>query len=164
VAKLAEDIGRELTIAPEELLDLIHAARLHDVGKILLPEGILNKVETLSPEERAVIRLHPALSANIIEVIPGCARVAEIARYHHERFDGTGYPDGLHGEQIPLGARIIAVAEAFCNITTERPYADRRTPAQALGELEELSGTQFDGLVVRTFLRLMRAAKAAHSR
>ena len=164
VAKLAEDIGRELTIAPEELLDLIHAARLHDVGKILLPEGILNKVEALSPEERAVIRLHPALSANIIEAIPGCARVAEIARYHHERFDGTGYPDGLRGEEIPLGARIIAVAEAFCNITTERPYADRRTPAQALGELEELSGTQFDGLVVRTFLRLMRAAKAAHSR
>src|SRR5262249_48590570 len=94
-AKLAEDIGRELTVGAEEVVDLIHAARLHDVGKILLPEGILNKVDALSAEERAVIRLHPALSANIIEAIPGCARVAEITRYHHERFDGTGYPDGL---------------------------------------------------------------------
>ena len=164
VAKLAEDIGRELTIPPDELMNVIQAARLHDVGKILLPEGILNKTQPLSDEDRALIRLHPQLSEAIISTIPGCASVAQMARHHHERFDGTGYPDGLQGEQIPIGSRIIAVAEAFSNITIERPYADRRTPAQAMGELEELSGTQFDGLVVRTFLRLMRGARAAHTR
>jgi diguanylate cyclase (GGDEF)-like protein len=162
-AKLAEDIGRELALPPDELLDLIHAARLHDVGKVLLPAGVLNKVEPLSDDERGIIRLHPLFSAAVIEVVPGCNRVAEMAKHHHERFDGAGYPDGLRGEQIPLGSRIIAVAEAFCNITTERPYAERRTPAQALAELEQLSGTQFDGMVVRTFLRLMKGARAAHS-
>jgi len=162
VAKLAEDIGRELALPPDELMDVIHAARLHDVGKVLLPEGMLNKVEPLTKEEIAVIRLHPALSAAVLEVIPGCARVAAMSRHHHERFDGGGYPDRLRGEHIPIGARIIAVAEAFCNITTERPYAERRTPSEALAELEQLSGTQFDGMVVRTFLRLMKGVRAAH--
>jgi diguanylate cyclase (GGDEF)-like protein len=162
-AKLAEDIGRELALPPDELMDLIHAARLHDVGKVLLPAGVLNKVEPLTDEERGIIRLHPLFSAAVIETVPGCSQVAVMAKHHHERFDGAGYPDGLRGEEIPLGSRIIAVAEAFCNITTERPYAERRTPAQALVELEHLSGTQFDGMVVRTFLRLMKTARAAHS-
>ncbi|HMC31505.1 MAG TPA: diguanylate cyclase [Candidatus Angelobacter sp.] len=163
VAQHAEAIGRELGLAAEELLDLVQAARLHDVGKILVPEPVLNKEEKLSRGDRALIESHPELGARILEIVPGSTRMSNYVRHHHERFDGTGYPQKLRGEDIPLGARIIAVADAFAHITTDRPYAVKRTPAQALAELEKSSGTQFDGMIVRTFTSLMRQAKAAKS-
>ena len=163
VAQHAEAIGRELGLAAEELLDLVQAARLHDVGKILVPEPVLNKEEKLSRGDRALIEAHPELGARILEIVPGSTRMSSYVRHHHERFDGTGYPQKLRGEDIPLGARIIAVADAFAHITTDRPYAVKRTPSQALAELEKSSGTQFDGMIVRTFTSLMRQAKAAKS-
>jgi len=159
VAQHAEAIGRELGIQPDELLDLIQAARLHDVGKILVPESILNKEQKLTREEWNIIREHPVLGARILEIIPGSSRICSFVRHHHERVDGTGYPDKLRGEDIPLGSRIIAAVEAYVHITQDRPYALKRSPSQAFAELEKLSGTQFDGMVVRTFLGQLRRAK-----
>ena len=89
--------------------------------------------------------------------------MAAVVRHHHERADGGGYPDGLSGEQIPLGSRIIAVAEAYVHMTSDRPYATLRTPAQAIAEMEELAGSQFDGMILRTFTRLLRGALSASS-
>ena len=162
VAKYAEDVGRELGLPADELADLIRAARVHDVGKILVPEGVLNRPEKLNEDEYRLVKLHASLGARIVETVPGYIRVANLVRHHHERFDGTGYPGQLRGEEIPLGSRIIAVAETFAHMTVERSYAPRRTPSQALAELENMSGTQFDGMVVRMFLRQMKG-KAVRS-
>ena len=162
VAKYSEAIGRELGLPPEELADLMRAARVHDVGKILVPEAVLNRPEKLNEDEMRLVQLHASLGARIVETVPGYTRVANLVRHHHERFDGTGYPSQLRGEEIPLGARIIAVAETFAHITVDRPYAPRRTSSQALTELESVSGTQFDGMVVRMFLRQMKG-KAVRS-
>jgi len=96
-----------------------------------------------------------------VQVIAGSHAMAAMIRHHHERADGGGYPDGLSGEQIPLGSRIISVAEAFVHMTADRPYATTRTSAQAIAEMEELAGSQFDGMVVRTFTRLLRGAMSA---
>jgi HD-GYP domain-containing protein (c-di-GMP phosphodiesterase class II) len=106
--------------------------------------------------------MHAQLGAQIVETIPGSVRVSKFVRHHQERFDGSGYPDGLRGEDIPLGARIIAVAEAYVHMTMDRPYAPKRSTREALAELEARSGTQFDGMVVRTFLRQLRSKKTVH--
>jgi HD-GYP domain-containing protein (c-di-GMP phosphodiesterase class II) len=160
VAEYAEIIGQEMNLPPEELLDLVQAARLHDVGKILMPEQILNKDAPLSEQELRTIRMHPVLGARIVGTIPGSSRLVSFVRHHHERVDGTGYPDRMKGEAIPLGARIIGVAEAYANMCAEHCYAAKRTPAEALAELERLSGTQFDGMVVRLLGNYMRRVRA----
>jgi diguanylate cyclase (GGDEF)-like protein len=162
VAKYAEAVGRELGLPADELADLVRAARVHDVGKILIPEAVLNRPEKLNDGDYGVVKMHSSLGARIVETVPGYTRVANLVRHHHERFDGTGYPGQLRGEEIPLGSRIIAVAETFVHMTIDRPYAPRRTSSQALAELESLSGTQFDGMVVRMFLRQMKG-KAVRS-
>jgi len=163
VAEYAEAIGRELRMPPDELVDLIQAARLHDVGKILVPELVLNKEEKLTPEERRMIQLHAALGSRIVGTIPGSARIASFIHHHHEHFDGSGYPDKLRGDAIPLASRIIALAEAYVYLTSDRPYAPKRTHIQACAELENHSGTQFDGMVVRTFLSQLKRAKPVSS-
>ncbi|HUK86600.1 MAG TPA: HD domain-containing phosphohydrolase, partial [Terriglobales bacterium] len=104
---------------------------------------------------------HAELGARIVETIPGGAQLAPLVRHHHERFDGHGYPEGLAGEQIPLGARIIAVAEAYVNMTADRPYASVKSPSEAMVELESLSGTQFDGMLVRILIRRLKGEKTA---
>lgn len=163
VAEFAEAIGRELRMQPDELVDLIQAARLHDVGKILIPAQILNKEDKLTEEEYRVVQHHAALGARILGAIPGCVQMANYVRHHHERFDGGGYPDKLSGDAIPLASRVIAVAETYVHMTLDRPYAPRRTPQQACIELESLSGTQFDGMVVRTLIGQIKRAKAVRS-
>lgn len=160
VAEYAEIIGHELNLQAEELLDLVQAARLHDVGKVLIPEEILSKETPLNEQEMRIVRMHAVLGARIVGTIPGSSRVVAFVRHHHERFDGTGYPDRIKGEAIPLGSRIIAVAEAYTHMCADHPYAAKRTPSQAFAELERLSGTQFDGLVVRTFISHMKRAMA----
>src|SRR5207237_7988381 len=99
----------------------------------------------------------------IVGAIPGGERVETILRHHHERFDGGGYPDGLRGEKIPLGSRIIAVAEAYVDMISERPYAEVKSQAAAIAELEEMHGTQFDGLIVRVLTHQLRAERSAKS-
>ncbi len=162
VAQYAESLGRSMKLPPDEVQDLVVAARVHDVGKILVPEKILNKAEPLTADEMKIVRMHAQLGAQIVDTIPGSGRVAKFVRHHQERFDGSGYPDGLRGEDIPLGARIIAVAEAYVHMTMDRPYAPKRSTRDALAELEARSGTQFDGMVVRTFLRQLRSKKTVH--
>jgi HD-GYP domain-containing protein (c-di-GMP phosphodiesterase class II) len=163
VAKYAETIGHELLLPEEEMADLVFAARVHDVGKIVIPEKVLNKARPLTADEYNLIKQHAEVGAQIVETVPDSERLCEIIRHHHEHFDGSGYPDGLKGEQIPLGARIIAVAEAYHEMISDRPYAAGRSPADAIAELESLSGTQFDGMLVRILIHQLKIEKGTRA-
>jgi HD-GYP domain-containing protein (c-di-GMP phosphodiesterase class II) len=163
VARYAETVGREMKMSPEEISDLILASRVHDVGKIVIPEQILNKAGALSVEEYNLVKTHADIGGRIVGTMPGSGRLVQYVRHHHERFDGQGYPDKLKGEDIPLGARIIAAVEVFTNMTVERPYAPTRNTQQALEELESLSGAQFDGVVVRVLAQQVRGQKPARA-
>lgn len=161
VASYAQAIARELSFGERELEDLAFAAQVHDVGKIVVPERILNKPTALTFEEFQLMKSHAAVGADLIETIPESREMRDWIRYHQERYDGGGYPKGLKGEEIPLGARIIAVAEAYVNMTTERAYAEGRSPAEAMHELERASGTQFDGMLVRILIRQLKGQKSS---
>jgi diguanylate cyclase (GGDEF)-like protein len=148
VARLAEAVGRQMELSRQELAELRRAAELHDVGKMAIPEAILDKPGPLDPEEWVFVRRHPLIGERIVGAAPALGRTAKLVRSTHERFDGGGYPDGLAGEQIPLGARIIAVCDAFTAMTSERPYATQLTVQQAVAELHRCAGSQFDPAVV----------------
>jgi putative two-component system response regulator len=151
-ARLARALGEERAFA--EQLGL--AAPLHDLGKIAIPDAILLKPGRLAPEEFAVVKTHAAIGARILagSSSPVVALAAEVARSHHERWDGSGYPDGLAGEAIPLSGRIVAVADTYDILTHERPWKEEWSAEQALAELERAAGTQFDPRVVQTFTQL----------
>jgi putative nucleotidyltransferase with HDIG domain len=117
---------------------------LHDVGKVAIPDGILHKPDPLADAERQLMHRHPVIGAEIVGGVPFLERAAAIVRAHHERFDGSGYPDGLAGEEIPLAARIFAVADALDAITTERPYRPAASLADARETISKGAGTQFD--------------------
>jgi two-component system cell cycle response regulator len=151
VAELAEATALRLRLSHEEVEQVRHAAELHDVGKVALPEAILSKAGPLDESEWAFIRRHTLIGERIIAAAPALTHVAALVRASHERWDGTGYPDGLAGANIPLGARIVAVADAYDAMTGPRPYAPPRTPEEALDELASCSGTQFDPVVVEAF-------------
>jgi putative nucleotidyltransferase with HDIG domain len=121
---------------------------LHDVGKVAIPDGILHKPEPLGEEESRLMRRHPVIGAEIVGNVPFLAEAAQIVRAHHERFDGSGYPDGLAGEDIPLAARIFAVADALDAITTDRPYRPAASLAQARAAIAAEAGTHFDPAAV----------------
>jgi diguanylate cyclase (GGDEF)-like protein len=159
VARYSEVIARALGLSPEETADLVYAARIHDVGKIFIPEHILNKTGPLSDEEFFQLRMHAHIGAEIVGIIPHSAMMREAIEHHHQHFDGTGYPDGLRGEEIPLWARIIGLTDAYANMVTEQSFAAARTPDQALEELVKMSGTRFDGMLVRLLLRALRSER-----
>ena len=161
VARYTEVIARGLGLSSEETADLVYAARVHDVGKIFVAEQILNKPGPLSDQEFVQIQMHPQVSAEIVGTIPHCAMMREAIAHHHQHFDGSGYPDGLRGEEIPLWARIIAVADAYANMITEQSFSAARTPDQALDELIKMSGTRFDGMLVRLLLRVLKSERAS---
>src|SRR3954453_15651732 len=121
---------------------------LHDVGKVAIPDGILHKPEPLAEEESRLMRRHPVIGAEIVGNVPFLAEAAQIVRAHHQRFDGSGYPDGLAGEDIPLAARIFAVADALDAITTDRPYRPAAPLAEARAAIPAEAGTHFDPAVV----------------
>jgi diguanylate cyclase (GGDEF)-like protein len=154
VARLAAAVGQRLGLSPQEHTELRQAAELHDVGKMAIPEQILTKPGPLDDDEWAFVRRHPLIGERIIAAAPALAPAAKLVRSTHERVDGSGYPDGLAGEQIPLGARIIAVCDAFTAMTSPRPYAAQRTLAQAIAELRQAAGTQFDPAVVDAFAEM----------
>ncbi len=160
-ASEAERIGQALGLPEDELQDLVFAARVHDVGKIVIPEKILCKPGPLTEDEYYVVKMHSSVGAEIIGTIPNSRRMKLLVKHHHERFDGSGYPDGLKGEQIPLGSRILSVVDAWVNMTSDRPFAQMKSPGEAMNELESLSGTQFDGMIVRLFLRQLRGESTA---
>jgi len=149
-------VARGLNLSAQEVEDLIFAARVHDVGKLFIPNRILNKPGALTEDEFAVMKTHPQLGAEVLRSIPGIEHVAKTIESHHEAFDGSGYPFGLKGENIPLHGRILAVVDAYVNMTSDRPFALPKTDEQALAELEMLSGTRFDGMIVRLFARLLK--------
>jgi diguanylate cyclase (GGDEF)-like protein len=155
VARLAEVIGERMDLAAEERAELRQAAELHDVGKLAIPEEILHKPSPLEPEEWIFVRRHPLIGERIIGAAPALAAAAKLVRSTHERLDGSGYPDGLAGDQIPLGARIIAVCDAFTAMTSPRPHAAQRTIGEAIAELRQCANTQFDPAVVHVLSELV---------
>jgi two-component system cell cycle response regulator len=154
-ARLAEAVGTRMGLSTEDRLQLRQAAELHDVGKLGIPDEILTKPGPLTPPEWVFVRRHPLIGARIIGAAPALAGAAALVRSTHERPDGTGYPDGLSGDQIPLGSRIIAVCDAFTAMTSARPYAEQRTIPEAVAELRRAAGTQFDAAVVDAFSELV---------
>jgi diguanylate cyclase (GGDEF)-like protein len=151
VAELAEATALRLGLPHEEVEQVRHAAELHDVGKVAVPDAILSKPGPLSDDEWAFIRRHTVIGERIIGAAPALMRVAALVRASHERWDGGGYPDGLRADAIPLGARIVAVADAFDAMTSPRPYSLPRRPDAALAELRICAGAQFDPDVVAAF-------------
>jgi hypothetical protein len=156
VTELALAIAEEMGISPEsqEWQDLKHGALLHDVGKIGVPDAVLRKPDALDSQEWELMRRHPTLGHCLLFDVRFLKGAADIALYHHERYDGTGYPKGLAGDAIPLGARIFAVADAFDAITSDRPYRPALSEEEACEEIRRGSGTQFDPQVVEAFLKL----------
>jgi diguanylate cyclase (GGDEF)-like protein len=163
VARYCEVVARSLGLPGEEVTELTYAARVHDVGKIFVPEHTLNKSGPLSEDEFSLIKMHARVGAEILATVPGSENLQKAVEHHHEAVDGGGYPAGLCGEQIPLWARIIAIADAYVNMTAERSFAAAKSREQALAELERLSGTRYDGMLVRILIRELKAEKASSS-
>jgi diguanylate cyclase (GGDEF)-like protein len=159
VADLAETVARRLGLTDDETAQVRHAAELHDVGKVAVPERIVEKPGPLNAEEWSFMRKHTLIGERIIAAAPALAGVARLVRSTHEHWDGRGYPDGLVGEDIPLGARIVAVADAFDAMTVRRPYSEPRKPQEALGELRQCAGAQFDPVVVEVFCACWNAKR-----
>jgi len=155
VARLAVAVGERMGLPPEELAQLQHAAELHDIGKMAIPDAILHKPGALDPDEWAFVRRHTLIGERIIAAAPALAQAAALVRSTHERVDGGGYPDGLAGQSIPLGARIIAVCDAFTAMTSPRPHATQRSEQEAIAELRRCAGTQFDPTVVEVLSGLL---------
>ena len=152
VGRLSTVLGRRLGLDDDALEELRRAADLHDIGKAAIPDAILNKPGPLTDEEWTFMFRHTIAGERILSTAPDLIPVAKIVRSINERWDGTGYPDGLAGEAIPLGSRIIFVCDAFDAMTSERPYYRARGTDEALGELTRGAGTQFDRQVVEAFI------------
>ena len=155
VAGLAHAVGRRLKLEPEALDELVRAAEMHDVGKTAIPETILNKPGPLDENEWAFMRRHTIFGERILSAAPALVPVAKLVRSSHERWDGTGYPDGLAGEEIPLGSRIICACDAYDAIVSERSYKPARSKEDALAELERCAGSQFDPRVVEAVVGVL---------
>src|SRR5204862_5620646 len=136
-------VARKLGLGQDEIAAVQLGALFHDIGKIGIPDGILRKPERLTDEEWIEMRLHPLIGANLLAHVPNLERVRPIVLAHHERYDGTGYPQGLREDQIPLASQIIAVVDAYQAVAAERPYRGALPRADALRELRANAGTQF---------------------
>jgi len=155
VTELAAAVAERLGIDGEELTQLRHAAALHDIGKVAIPDAIITKPAALSDDEWAFIRRHTIIGERIIAAAPALGPAARLVRASHEAFDGSGYPDRLAGAEIPVGARIIAVCDAFDAMISDRPYSTAKTTAQALAELRRCAGSQFDPAIVTLFEQII---------
>ncbi len=160
VATYAEIIGRRLGMDEAAIDELRFAALVHDIGKIVVPAKILNRPSVLEADEFRVVANHAAIGARIVGAIPGQHRLQDWLRHHHERVDGSGYPDQLRGDSIPLGARIISVADAFVIMTTELPFSSAKSPAEALRDMEK-SSNLYDAKLVATLAAHVRGEKVA---
>ncbi len=164
VATLATATAQQLGLGEPEIKRIRIAAELHDVGKVAIPDSILDKPGPLDDEEWRFMRRHTEIGERIINAAPSLAHAAPLVRSSHERYDGRGYPDRLAGEQIPLGASIIAVCDAFDAMTSQRPYSAAITTAEALAELQRCSGSQFAPSIVRAFCELVESPTRADVR
>jgi diguanylate cyclase (GGDEF)-like protein len=158
---LAEETGRRLSVSDEELFLMRLGGLLHDIGKIGIPDSILNKPGPLNEEEWEIMRKHPVLGARILEEVGGFFRpLARVVIAHHERWDGYGYPRGLRGQEIPLAARVLGVADTYDAMVSRRPYKEPIPPAAAEAEIRRCSGTQFDPVVVQAFLATLKTPES----
>jgi putative nucleotidyltransferase with HDIG domain len=164
VAELAVQLGQRLGMSDDEMQHLKWAALLHDVGKLGVADDILTKPGPLSVSEWEEMRRHPAYGYSILGRDGFLNPIAEIVYSHHERFDGKGYPRGLAGEEIPLGARVFAVADAYDAMTSERPYRPALSHSQAMEEIQRNAGSQFDPRVVAAVLQWAREASRSGDR
>jgi hypothetical protein len=163
VAELARAIARRMDLSPRDIELVTDAARLRDIGEVALAPDLLVRSDRLTEEERAEVREHSAIGARMVERFPDFADCALLIRHHHERWDGWGAPDGLTGEAIPLGARIIAVAETYEALIASRPYREALNPTQARDALKALAGTQLDPKVVGVLLDILGHETASPS-
>jgi diguanylate cyclase (GGDEF)-like protein/putative nucleotidyltransferase with HDIG domain len=163
VVEMAVAVARSLGLTPSQVEDVRAAALLHDIGKVGIPDAILNKPGPLTPEERTVMAEHPVIGERILHSIGGFQPVADIVRHEHESFDGSGYPDGLVGDQIPIGSRIILACDAYHAMTSDRPYRARMSHADAFKELTRCAGKQFDPEVTAALVAHFYHGRAGHS-
>ncbi|PYV31676.1 MAG: hypothetical protein DMG22_15950 [Acidobacteria bacterium] len=162
VSRLAAQIAHQIELPEPEIEEIRLAGILHDVGKIGVPESVLNKPSRLTPEEYEIMKSHTVMGWRILEPlrVKPVDRIRWMVRHHHEHFDGSGYPDGLKGADIPLGARILTIADAYDTMVSQRAYKKDRTIAEALEELQRCKGSQFDALLVQAFVRSLEALGA----
>ena len=156
---IVTEIGKRMKLSREEIENLKHAAILHDLGKVGIPDKILHKGGKLSVKEYQLLKKHPQIGAEIIRPFHILKEVIPIILYHHERFDGLGYSAGLKGKEIPLGARITAIADVYHALVSARPYRNAYSNKEALGIVEGGAGTQFDPEIVKLFLEIMKPQK-----
>lgn len=161
VAMYAEMIAKEMGFDEDAIKDIHLAGLLHDIGKIGTYDYLLDKPAKLTDEEFAIVKNHPAKGADILKGIKQLKTITPLVRHHHERIDGRGYPDGLKGDAIPLGARILHVADSFDSMTADRPYRPSPGIKYAVSELEKYSGAQFDPQAVKAFLNVINSRNQA---
>ena len=152
VASISVQIGARLGLDDKKLHDLELGGKLHDIGKIGIPDHVLHKPGRLNEEEWGIIKSHPLVGYRIMSQAPPLKRLLDMVKHHHERFDGKGYPDGLSGEDIPLEARAMAVADTFHALISDRPYREGMNKPQAIEVIKEVSGTQLCPKCVNAFL------------
>jgi putative nucleotidyltransferase with HDIG domain len=152
VIDMSGAVARNLGCSAAEVERVKSAALLHDIGKVAIPDDILHKPGPLTDDEWRLMREHPVIGERILRVLPGLGTIARIVRHEHERWDGRGYPDGLVGEAIPLGSRIIIAADTYHAITSDRPYRAARSHSEAVDELTRCAGTQFDPRVTAALI------------
>ena len=158
VARMSAFVAREMNLTNDEVTQIEYAAALHDIGKIGVADSILHKQESLEPQEWLEMKRHSELGYQILNGIDFLHEAADIVYSHHERFDGKGYPRGLKGEEMPLGARVFAVVDAYDAMTSRRPYREAMPQDDALEEVLRNSGTQFDPIIVTAFLRMIETS------
>jgi diguanylate cyclase (GGDEF)-like protein/putative nucleotidyltransferase with HDIG domain len=161
VVDLVESVARGLGLGATDVAHVKAAASLHDIGKVAIPDEILNKCSSLDEAEWKVMREHPVIGERILRAIPGMGPIARIVRHEHERFDGAGYPDGIASEQIPIGARIILACDAYHAMTSDRPYRKGMAHADAIAELADHAGSQFDPRVTEVLIGALYGRRQA---